>query len=191
MNPLRPRNSLTTMSRNPHGPPLASAPGPGNSDTCLSARLVQPMALIVCVAFAPACVIPPSLEEAPPSPNYSPAILRDDADFPIIPPPGPISPAGDNLVLDSIPVTDPDIEDLLTLRLLLDGIEVRTVDQPPTGDSLRVFQNVVIDRPCDLLLTLDYGQLVGVVSDRLFKGAGREVPVDAGTSSVEWVLQCP
>ena len=164
---------------------------PYDSNSCLTARLVQRTTFVVCALALVGCVIPPPLEEAPPPANLPPVMVRDDPENPILPPPGRISQSpGSDLVLDNIPVTDPNVNDKLTLRLLLDGLQVVTVDAPRTGIALRVFKNVVVDLPCTLIPSLAAGQLVGVVSDRGFTGAGRETPSGAGTASVEWVIDC-
>ena len=143
----------------------------------------------MCATFLSACVVPPTLEEAPPSQNSPPAILRDQ----VLPDPGLLTHtagADEDLTLDLIPVTDPNVEDKLTLRLLLDGIQVRTLPPLLTGGELREFRNVDVGQPCDFIDAGLVGLLVGVVSDRDFAGAGREVPAEAGTSSVEWVIAC-
>ena len=144
-------------------------------------------------AAMPACVVPPTLEEAPPPGNFPPAIVRDDPKTPIVPAPGLVQLSSDaDLVLDSIPVLEPNVNDQLTLRLFLDGIPLLTIEPPPTGDVRRVLR-ALVDLPCALILpgpAGQLGQLVGVVSDRGFAGAGRETPPEAGTSSVEWVIDC-
>jgi hypothetical protein len=152
---------------------------------------VQISGLYMCAPLLAGCVVPPALEEEPPEPNLPPVIVRDDDADPLLPESdfgfAHLDPKDDLEV--RIPVDEPNLNDRLELRVFLDEIRLVQLEPPPPGGVRRVFRTIV-DLPCALVLSDSAGLLVGVVSDRGFDGPDREVPADAGTSSVEWVIDC-
>jgi hypothetical protein len=143
----------------------------------------------MCVPLLAGCVVPPPLEEEPPEPNLPPVIVRDEKEDPLQPSEVrvPLDPMLDLEI--RIPVDEPNVNDSLELRVFLDERPLFQLERPPSDNVRRVFR-AIVDLPCASILSDSAGLLVGVVSDRAFDGPDREVPEDAGTSSVEWVIDC-
>ena len=142
-----------------------------------------------------ACIVPPSVQEAPSLPNQPPIILRDE-----------VEPSLDDHVSlcpgerqsFRIPVRDENVSDHLELRLFVqdaeldDPVLLGTFPQPSLmrAEPVRILLAEISD-PCAGLTPP--GILEAVVSDRGFTGAGgRETPQDAGlTTTAAWLLECP
>jgi len=140
----------------------------------------------MCALSLSGCVVPPTLEEAPPAPNEPPVIITDSQDYPIDPPDYSVLLCGDDDLNVDIPVEDPD-DDPLQMRLFLDNVRVRTLTD--TNQGVR-YLNAGLPGPCRDVTVRSGRLLEAIISDRGFESDGRETSAEAGIATLARLLDC-